>query len=66
MKSASDLYVWLDQTLIPFMFPMLSANGEKLKAHQRLYIDDEVNFRVGPLRLRQLRAKEGKLDGTVA
>lgn len=48
------------------MFPMLSANGEKLKAHQRLYIDDEVNFRVGPLRLRQLRAKEGKLDGTAA
>ena len=60
MKSASDLYVWLDHTLIPFMFPMLSANGEKLKAYQRLYIDDEVNFRVGPLRLRQLRVKEGK------
>jgi hypothetical protein len=42
------------------MFPMVSANGEKLKAYQRLYIDDEVNFRVGPLRLRQLRTKEGK------
>ncbi|XP_076076044.1 polycystin-1-like protein 2 [Mytilus galloprovincialis] len=56
VKTASNLYVWIDETLIPFLFPRYDNNGDQLKANKRLYVHDQVNFRVGPMRLRQLRA----------
>ncbi|XP_071131885.1 uncharacterized protein [Mytilus edulis] len=56
VKTASNLYTWIDETLIPFLFPRYHTNGDQLKADKRLYVQDQVNFRVGPMRLRQLRA----------
>ncbi|XP_076075499.1 polycystin-1-like protein 2 [Mytilus galloprovincialis] len=56
VTTASNLYVWIDDTLIPFLFPRYHSNGDQLNADRRLYVQDNVNFRVGPLRLRQLRA----------
>ncbi|CAC5388020.1 PKD1L2 [Mytilus coruscus] len=56
VKTASNLYVWIDETLIPFLFPRYHTNGDQVNADKRLYVQDQVNFRVGPMRLRQLRA----------
>ncbi|CAG2234855.1 PKD1L2 [Mytilus edulis] len=58
VKTTSDLYSWLDQTLIPFLFPQNRDNGYQLNSNERLFVQDEVNFRVGPMRLRQVRAVE--------
>ncbi|XP_076075490.1 polycystin-1-like protein 2 isoform X1 [Mytilus galloprovincialis] len=58
VTTASNLYTWIDDTLIPFLFPRYDNNGDQLKANRRLYVQDQVNFRVGPMRLRQLRAAE--------
>ncbi|CAC5383753.1 PKD1L2 [Mytilus coruscus] len=56
VKTASNLYVWINETLIPFLFPRYHTIGDQLSADKRLYVQDQVNFRVGPMRLRQLRA----------
>ncbi|XP_063447743.1 polycystin-2-like protein 2 [Mytilus trossulus] len=56
VTSSASLYTWIDETLIPFLFPRYHSNGDQLKVNRRLYIQDQVNFRVGPMRLRQLRA----------
>ncbi|CAG2212910.1 PKD1L2 [Mytilus edulis] len=56
VTTASNLYTWIDETLIPFLFPQYHSNGDQLQANRRLYVHDQVNFRVGPMRLRQLRA----------
>ncbi|CAC5416734.1 PKD1L2 [Mytilus coruscus] len=56
VTTASSLYVWINETLIPFLFPRYHTNGDRLNAHRRLYVQDQVNFRVGPMRLRHVRA----------
>ncbi|XP_052068761.1 uncharacterized protein LOC127708011 isoform X2 [Mytilus californianus] len=56
VTTSSNLYVWIDETLIAFLFPRYHTNGDLLNAERRLYVQDQVNFRVGPMRLRQLRA----------
>ncbi|CAG2251689.1 PKD1L2 [Mytilus edulis] len=55
VTTASNLYTWINETLITFLFPRYHSNGVQLKANRRLYVKDQVNFRVGPMRLRQLR-----------
>jgi len=63
VQSAADFYTWLNYTLIPFVFPKQSVDGTNLPAYYRQYLQDQVNFRVGPLRLRQVRTTEGESDG---
>ncbi|XP_063447140.1 polycystin-1-like protein 2 [Mytilus trossulus] len=55
VTTASNIYTWINETLITFLFPRYHSNGVQLKANRRLYVKDQVNFRVGPMRLRQLR-----------
>ena len=57
--STDSLYRYFDETLVPFIFPRYSVTGDLLNAYERLHVEDQINFRVGSLRLRQLRVKEG-------
>ncbi|XP_076075372.1 polycystin-1-like protein 2 isoform X3 [Mytilus galloprovincialis] len=58
VKTASDFYAWVDQTLIPFLFPRYQINGYHLTANERLFLQDQDNVRIGPMRLRQVRTVE--------
>ncbi|CAC5393778.1 PKD1L2 [Mytilus coruscus] len=58
VKTTSDFYAWLDQTLIPFLFPRYHTNGYQLTANERLFVQDQDNVRIGPMRLRQVRTVE--------
>jgi len=60
VSSAATFYDWLNGTVIPFVFPRVSYINVPLAANQRLYVKDQDNFRVGPLRVRQVRALEGR------
>lgn len=59
MSSTATFYDWLNDTVIPFVFPRVSYINIPLAANQRLYVNDQNNFRVGTLRVRQVRALEG-------
>ena len=59
IKCSADIYSWLNETLIPFVFPEESVMEGKLTAYHRHFTSDLNNLRVGPIRLRQLRALEG-------
>ncbi|XP_071131781.1 polycystin-1-like protein 2 [Mytilus edulis] len=58
IKSTADFHSWLSDTLVPFVFPKQSYYAHKLTAYYRQYLQDQVNFRLGPIRLRQVRAVE--------
>ncbi|CAH1773828.1 unnamed protein product [Owenia fusiformis] len=49
---------WMDEELLPVMFADVDYKGDKLTWKDQLYMEDLANFRVGPMRLRQLRQKE--------
>jgi len=51
----------LENNLLPSIYSNFKYNGDKKKWRDRVYIDDDVNYRVGPIRLRQLRVIESKL-----
>lgn len=44
------------------MFPYQDENDENMPAYYRLYVKDRTNFRVGPVRLRQLRINSGECE----
>ncbi|XP_078316679.1 polycystin-1-like protein 2 [Crassostrea virginica] len=58
VKSTDHFYDWLLNTCIPFVFPLTMYNGQALNAFERQYTNDQTNYRLGPVRLRQLRAKQ--------
>ncbi|KAK3089964.1 hypothetical protein FSP39_008050, partial [Pinctada imbricata] len=58
VASVEQYYEWLYNTLLPFAFAEYWYNSDKMNTNERGFMDDLVNYRVGPIRLRQLRAKE--------
>ncbi|XP_033731377.1 polycystic kidney disease protein 1-like 2 [Pecten maximus] len=54
-----DFYTWMEDTFLPFVFPTLSYSGTKLTLSEKSYLRDNQNYRVGPIRLRQVRVKAG-------
>lgn len=61
MQSTEYFYDWLRNTLIPFVFPLTWYNGQALNSFERQNTKDQANYRLGPVRLRQLRVKESKI-----
>lgn len=61
MRSTEYFYDWLRNTLIPFVFPLTWYNGRALNSFERQNTKDQANYRLGPVRLRQLRVKESKI-----
>ncbi|OWF51801.1 Polycystic kidney disease protein 1-like 2 [Mizuhopecten yessoensis] len=55
-----DFYTWMEDTLLPFVFPTLSYSGTKLTLSEKSNLRDNQNYRIGPLRLRQLRVNAGR------
>ena len=50
---------WLSETALPSVYYMQKYNGDLTTMRERNYTDDMASFRVGPLRLRQVRVKPG-------
>ena len=47
--------LYMNQTLLTSAFPWADMVGNELPWQQRLYTSDGVSFRVGPVRVRQVR-----------
>ncbi|PVD38502.1 hypothetical protein C0Q70_01117 [Pomacea canaliculata] len=46
---------WLNDTMRPTLFPRVDTQGNTLQQGERVFTSDPVTFRVGPVRVRQLR-----------
>ncbi|XP_045211050.2 uncharacterized protein LOC123562481 [Mercenaria mercenaria] len=60
ITTIDEYFDWLNNTAISNMFPENELTGERLPWRVRQFINDESNFRVGPPRLRQMRARKQK------
>ncbi|CAM9382940.1 unnamed protein product [Chrysoparadoxa australica] len=60
ISSAQDWFDWASNILLPVMYPETDYNGEPLSLEQQGFMGHEmgaVGYRVGTVRLRQLRVK---------
>ncbi|XP_006813809.1 polycystin-1-like protein 2 [Saccoglossus kowalevskii] len=57
----ADFYIWVDEVLLPGLYPTEAYNGEKfvnINKNLKKFIDDGgLSYRIGPPRFRQLRVK---------
>lgn len=61
VTSTEEWYEWFKDSLIPFVFPRYYSNGNLLNAYKRLFTSDDTQYRLGPMRLRQVRVEKGKM-----
>jgi hypothetical protein len=61
ISSREDVMVYLNKSLLPLAFPWTDMTGRDLHWRQRLFASDGEAFRVGPVRVRQVRMPIGKL-----
>jgi hypothetical protein len=54
-----DVMTFLSQTLIPNLFPENDYSGQALSWRYKLFSLDGVSFRLGPVRVRQIRVNPG-------
>ncbi|XP_052820375.1 polycystic kidney disease protein 1-like 2 [Mya arenaria] len=59
IKTQGDMYTWLNVSVIPSLFPEFDINGSPLQWSDKKFIAGYNTMRLGPPRLRQLRAKNG-------
>ena len=57
-----QFYDWLEHTLLPYAFPENAYNGDQLTPYERGFLADLTNYRIGPVRLRQLRTNQGTIS----
>ncbi|XP_076816222.1 uncharacterized protein LOC143462076 isoform X1 [Clavelina lepadiformis] len=57
LQSANDLFDYIENSLLPALYPTHKYNGDVKLWRDRIFVSDDVNYRVGPSRLRQLRMK---------
>ncbi|WAR15291.1 PKD2-like protein, partial [Mya arenaria] len=57
IKTQGDMYTWLNVSVIPSLFPEFDINGSPLQWSDKKFIAGYNTMRLGPPRLRQLRAK---------
>ncbi|XP_045163703.2 polycystic kidney disease protein 1-like 2 [Mercenaria mercenaria] len=62
ITTPGDLFVWLNTSVIPSLFPEFDMNGAPLHWTVKQFTTGYVNLRLGPPRLRQLRTKNGTCD----
>ncbi|XP_046579091.1 uncharacterized protein LOC124286712 isoform X1 [Haliotis rubra] len=58
VNTSAHYFQWLNETVIPNLFPVTNFNGSRLTPNTRLRISDLSNYRVGAPRLRQVRQAE--------
>ncbi|XP_025098102.1 LOW QUALITY PROTEIN: polycystic kidney disease protein 1-like 2 [Pomacea canaliculata] len=46
---------WMKETMLPVLFPRRDSLGNSLQLRERVFTSDPTSFRVGPVRVRQLR-----------
>ncbi|PVD28963.1 hypothetical protein C0Q70_11559 [Pomacea canaliculata] len=46
---------WMNETMLPVLFPLRDSLGNSLQLRERVFTSDPSSFRVGPVRVRQLR-----------
>lgn len=51
------MFNWANGVMIPKLFPELDINDDPLHWYYRGFMDGYSHYRLGPPRLRQLRAK---------
>ncbi|WAR15130.1 PK1L2-like protein, partial [Mya arenaria] len=56
IKTQGDMYNWLNVSVIPNLFPEFDINGSPLPWYEKKFIARYNTMRLGPPRLRQLRA----------
>uniref|UniRef100_A0A1I8INE8 SRCR domain-containing protein n=1 Tax=Macrostomum lignano TaxID=282301 RepID=A0A1I8INE8_9PLAT len=52
-----DIHTWLNRTVLPNLYPTVAANGQPLSEAEQKFISDGVGFRLGRVKLRQLRVR---------
>uniref|UniRef100_A0A1I8JK36 PKD_channel domain-containing protein n=1 Tax=Macrostomum lignano TaxID=282301 RepID=A0A1I8JK36_9PLAT len=52
-----DIHTWLNHTVLPNLYPTVAANGQPLSEAEQKFISDGVGFRLGRVKLRQLRVR---------
>nr|XP_006819461.1 PREDICTED: uncharacterized protein LOC100374130 [Saccoglossus kowalevskii] len=62
ITESGSMFTWLDQTVLPSLYPQVWPNGKTLKWNEQLNIQTMSAIRVGPPRLRQLRIPPGLCD----
>ena len=55
ISSREDVMRYMNETLMNSAFPWTDISGNELPWRQRLFASDGVSFRVGPVRVRQVR-----------
>ena len=60
--STKDLWTYMDRDLVPSIHSTFKYNGDSKTWRERVFLADDVSYRVGPMRLRQLRLKPGMLS----
>ncbi|XP_078495959.1 uncharacterized protein LOC100175984 [Ciona intestinalis] len=58
VSSVEYFYRFVNQTLLPNLYPNHWYNGDKKSWRDRSFLTDEQSYRVGPARLRQIRVNE--------
>ena len=59
VSSREDFMTYINVTLLPMTFPTHTITGRGLSWREKLFAQDQVSFRFGPIRIRQLRVKPG-------
>ncbi|ESP00683.1 hypothetical protein LOTGIDRAFT_157972 [Lottia gigantea] len=58
IQNRTHFMAWTEKNLFPFAFATYDFNGDVLDWRRKLYFFDLVSFRVGPVRIRQIRIKD--------
>lgn len=53
----SDIWDWMFDKYLPNMNPRKRYNGEIHTPEERKFMSDAISYRMGPIRLRQIRTK---------
>ncbi|KAI8488060.1 hypothetical protein Bbelb_341780 [Branchiostoma belcheri] len=62
VKTQRDVLLWLEGAFARKLYPTHQYNGDALDWRDSVFINDMPAYRVGPVRLGQIRARTGKCD----
>ncbi|XP_066296162.1 polycystin-1-like protein 2 [Branchiostoma lanceolatum] len=59
IRTPDQFYSWLEDVLLPTLYPSAWYNGRKMKYLDRQFAQNTAAFRIGPPRLTQIRQRPG-------
>ncbi|XP_077979542.1 polycystin-1-like protein 2 [Glandiceps talaboti] len=62
VRESGAMFSWMNDTLLPGLYPQSYYNDKILTRNERLYMRTLSSFRIGPARLLQLRVKPDQCD----